>query len=186
MLNQYIPQSNRTQTQVDASLAKMEKLTESKIREAKTQFPDLQVPIDSNLSNIRVAPRIVQRERENRNNSKFKNKIPGLRFSGWNPPPPQRKLLGDLCYLEVHIPEGSVINVTATPDGFFVNASRDGHFNSAPAYESYFNHSLLKILQKLSPVFSKHYSRQLQMGVKKESDVENEDLTYLSVRIVRA
>ena len=175
-----------THTQVDASLAKMEKLTESKIREAKTQFPDLQVPIDSNLSNIRVAPRIVQRERENRNNSKFKNKIPGLRFSGWNPPPPQRKLLGDLCYLEVHIPEGSVINVTATPDGFFVNASRDGHFNSAPAYESYFNHSLLKILQKLSPVFSKHYSRQLQMGVKKESDVENEDLTYLSVRIVRA
>jgi flagellar motor protein MotB len=167
---------------VDDSLAKMEKLTDSNIREAKTKFPDLQVPIDSNVENIRVSPRIVHRQKVQNNKSRFKNKIPGIRFSGWNPPPAPRRLAGDLCYLEVHTPEGSVVNLTATSEGFFVNASRDGHFNPVRAtHDSHFNHSLLKVLQKISPVFAKYYSRQLQTGIEKEGDVENEDLSYLSV-----
>lgn len=76
-------------------------------------------------------------------------------ISGFNPPPAQRKLLGDLVYLEVNLPgdEGTV-HVTAIPSGFYVNRSKTevgGHvkeysFDPKPAAEPCFSHTLLDCL----------------------------------------
>jgi hypothetical protein len=58
--------------------------------------------------------------------------------SAWNPPPPERKLAGDIIYIEVGLMENledresdgcddydkSVIHITGTPNGWFINSSR--------------------------------------------------------------
>eukprot|EP00934_Nitzschia_sp_Nitz4_P006538 Nitzschia sp. Nitz4//scaffold3_size479765//48133//52644//NITZ4_000019-RA/size479765-processed-gene-0.47-mRNA-1//1//CDS//3329550515//6528//frame0 len=74
-----------------------------------------------------------------------------LNFSGFHPPPPSRRLLGDLAYLEVVAPgETSAIHVTATPTGFYVNksSSQPGNvkFNPSPAVSPCFSHELLDCL----------------------------------------
>ena len=76
-------------------------------------------------------------------------------FSGFNPPPVQRKLLGDLVYLDVTLPgDEGVVHVTAIPSGFYVNRSKTevgGHmkehfFDPKPAADPCFSHTLLDCL----------------------------------------
>jgi hypothetical protein len=57
-----------------------------------------------------------------------------LNFSGWNPPRGNRRLQGDLFYLDVETLEGESVVVTAWTNGFFVNATQGGVFNPAPRY----------------------------------------------------
>ena len=55
--------------------------------------------------------------------------VKNLCFSGWNPPPGNRRLQGDLFYLEIETLEGLRLHVTSSPEGFYVNESTHNKFN---------------------------------------------------------
>jgi protein TIF31 len=73
-----------------------------------------------------------------------------ISYCGFNPPPPHRRLLGDLAYLEVQFPaDDEKVYVTAIPAGFYINTSTIETFNPAPASQACFSHELLDcLLQK--------------------------------------
>jgi protein TIF31 len=57
-------------------------------------------------------------------------------FSGFNPPPGNRRLQGDLFYLDVTTLEGETLCITASSRGFFVNNSKLPNTNgSAPKFD---------------------------------------------------
>lgn len=75
-------------------------------------------------------------------------------FGGFNPPPADRRMLGDLAYVEVNLPGGEgVVHITAIPTGFYVNRSSgdDINFDPAPAAQPCFSHELLDCLLMKSP-----------------------------------
>lgn len=72
-----------------------------------------------------------------------------IRFSGYHPPPPHRKLMGDLAYLEVSLEGQASIFITAVSTGFYVNRSSRASFDPAPAADSCFSHELLDCLLKI-------------------------------------
>ena len=75
-------------------------------------------------------------------------------FGGFNPPPADRRMLGDLAYVEVNLPGGEgVVHITAIPTGFYVNRSSgdDIKFDPAPAAQPCFSHELLDCLLMKSP-----------------------------------
>jgi protein TIF31 len=74
-----------------------------------------------------------------------------IRLSGFHPPPPSRRLMGDLSYLEVSLPgEKDIIHITAIPTGFYVNHSSSANgvpkFDPSPAVKPCFSHELLDCL----------------------------------------
>jgi protein TIF31 len=78
-----------------------------------------------------------------------------VNFSGFHPPPPGRRLMGDLAYLKVTPPGATEpIHVTAIPTGFYVNRSSSKgnkpNFDPAPAAQPYFAHELLDCLLQCS------------------------------------
>lgn len=84
-------------------------------------------------------------------------------FSGFNPPPMQRQVLGDLCYLELCTTEGNTYVLTATPHGFFVNSSRDQDvFSPYPAHSPHKSNTLLELLSKVSPSFRSNWAAALE------------------------
>ncbi len=68
--------------------------------------------------------------------------IKSISTSGWNPPPPYRKLQGDLIYLEV-VTDDASFQVTGVATGFYVNKSTKGAFDPTPADNAHFSHELL-------------------------------------------
>lgn len=54
--------------------------------------------------------------------------VNSLTISGWNPPPSNRRLAGDLFYIEIAPLEGRTLHVTACRNGFFVNGSSENKF----------------------------------------------------------
>jgi len=88
-----------------------------------------------------------------------------IRFSGFHPPPQFRQFMGDLAYLEVTLPGGQMVSITATPLGFFVNRSsltrEDYKFNPSPAETPCFSHELLDCLLQYSKSFSDAWSDAL-------------------------
>ncbi|CAL8134648.1 unnamed protein product [Orchesella dallaii] len=85
-----------------------------------------------------------------------------LAASGWNPPPGYRKLHGDLMYLLVVTLEDKTCHITASPRGFFLNRSSVDTFEPQPAAPNNFlSHSLIELLNQISPAFRKHFT-QLQ------------------------
>jgi protein TIF31 len=90
-----------------------------------------------------------------------------IRFSGFHPPPPSRRLLGDLCYLEVQPPADNepTLFITAVPAGFYVNESSFSEgkpmFDPKPAAEPCFSHTLLDCLLQASPSFRSAWSNAL-------------------------
>ncbi|XP_015597388.1 LOW QUALITY PROTEIN: clustered mitochondria protein homolog [Cephus cinctus] len=81
-----------------------------------------------------------------------------LTTSGWNPPPGHRKLHGDLMYLHVITLEDKQYNLTACARGFFVNQSSKEIFNPKPATPSHLCHSLIELLNQLSPAFKRGFA----------------------------
>ncbi|KAH0561474.1 clustered mitochondria protein homolog [Cotesia glomerata] len=81
-----------------------------------------------------------------------------LTTSGWNPPPGYRKLHGDLMYLQVITLEDKQYYVTACARGFFVNQSSKETFNPKPATPSHLCHSLIELLNQLSPAFKRGFA----------------------------
>jgi protein TIF31 len=81
-----------------------------------------------------------------------------IRFSGFHPPPQNRRLMGDLAYLEVTPPgETETIHLTAIPTGFYVNRSTSAggnyNFDPSPAAKPCFSHELLDCLLQRSETF---------------------------------
>jgi protein TIF31 len=82
-----------------------------------------------------------------------------IRLSGFHPPPPPRRLMGDLSYLEVSLPgEKDTIHITAIPTGFYVNRSSSASgvpkFDPSPAVKPCFSHELLDCLLQCSASLS--------------------------------
>ncbi|OQR96226.1 eukaryotic translation initiation factor 3 subunit [Achlya hypogyna] len=85
--------------------------------------------------------------------------IESIVVSGFNPPPGPRKLAGDLTYLEVTLPDGAVLPITAHVAGFFVNKSSKTTFDPRPAAAHH--HLLLDVLSAASPAFAAQYAKLL-------------------------
>jgi protein TIF31 len=93
-----------------------------------------------------------------------------LQWSPFHPPPPNRKLMGDIGYLMFSIQGSPTLHITAIPTGFYVNRSTspslDGaarpHFDPSPAPEPCFSHALLDCLLQASPALCKEWSRALE------------------------
>nr|XP_033812412.1 clustered mitochondria protein homolog isoform X2 [Geotrypetes seraphini] len=84
--------------------------------------------------------------------------LKALMMSGWNPPPGNRKMHGDLMYLSVITMEDHHIHITASNRGFYINQSTDDVFNPKPANPSLLSHSLVELLGLTSPAFKKNFT----------------------------
>ncbi|XP_058615136.1 clustered mitochondria protein homolog isoform X2 [Onychostoma macrolepis] len=85
-----------------------------------------------------------------------------LAMSSWNPPPGNRKMHGDLMYLNVVTMEDRHFSITASTRGFYVNQSTTYSFNPKPANPSVLSHALLDLLGHISPAFKKNFSALLK------------------------
>lgn len=94
----------------------------------------------------------------NANNTKLSQCIKQLTFTGFNPPPGPRKMKGDLMYLHIITMEDKRYHLTASTKGFFVNQSTDDVFNYKPDNQHKIHHSLVDLLNALSPIFKKNFS----------------------------
>lgn len=75
------------------------------------------------------------------NKTRLSESIQNVYLSGWNPPPPNRRLLGDLFYLEAVTKEG-VLHITCCNNGFFINRCNKLVFDPSPAMSPCFAHEL--------------------------------------------
>ncbi|XP_073438771.1 clustered mitochondria protein homolog [Dendrobates tinctorius] len=84
--------------------------------------------------------------------------LKSLIMSGWNPPPGNRKMHGDLLYLTIVTMEDHHINITSSNRGFYINQSTTEVFNPKPASPSHLSHSIVELLNQVSPAFKKNFS----------------------------
>lgn len=85
--------------------------------------------------------------------------LKSLTFSGFNPPPANRRLLGDLFYIDAVTADNASFTITATSAGFFINKSYREQFNPAAASASHHAYSLIALLSAASPKFRKSYAQ---------------------------
>jgi protein TIF31 len=107
--------------------------------------------------------------------------IRSIFFSGWNPPPPPRKLRGDLFYLEVHfaVPNAPALHITAQSHGFYINKSSTSVFDPSPAPNANFSHELLDTLIASSPAISNSWnaiSKKIDQEIAKSMQNTEEDI----------
>ncbi|KAM6986115.1 clustered mitochondria protein homolog [Aplochiton taeniatus] len=81
-----------------------------------------------------------------------------LTVSSWNPPPGNRKMHGDLMYLNAVTMEERDLNITASTRGFYLNQSTAFTFNPKPASPKILCHNLVDLLGQVSPAFRKCFS----------------------------
>ncbi|XP_031136585.1 clustered mitochondria protein homolog isoform X2 [Sander lucioperca] len=81
-----------------------------------------------------------------------------LTMSSWNPPPGNRKMHGDLMYINVLTMENRELNITSSTRGFYLNQSTAFNFNPKPAVPKILCHSLVELLSQVSPAFRKTFS----------------------------
>lgn len=93
--------------------------------------------------------------------------VKDLSPSAWNPPPGGRRLAGDLLYLEVVTLEDVHVNITASTSGFFINRTHDGVFNPHPHSEPCRSHTLVGLLNQLSPMFRKNFAQLQKTSLKR-------------------
>ncbi|XP_025090334.1 clustered mitochondria protein homolog isoform X2 [Pomacea canaliculata] len=80
-----------------------------------------------------------------------------LTYSGWNPPPGNRRMHGDLLYLYVVTLEDKRFHITGSTRGFYLNQSTEDNFNPKPAQPKYLSHSLIDLLNQISPTFKRSF-----------------------------
>lgn len=79
--------------------------------------------------------------------------IKSIALSGWSPPPSDRRMAGDLLYIEATTVDSGILQITACPNGYYVNSSSRSVFDPLPAAKPRFSHSLLECLLLASPAF---------------------------------
>jgi protein TIF31 len=79
----------------------------------------------------------------------------GLTFSAWNPCPANRRLCGDLFYLDADLLEGCSHCVTASENGFYFNNITSNHFDPSARGVSF--STLSDLLSSISPLFRSNF-----------------------------
>lgn len=96
--------------------------------------------------------------------------IKSISVSPWNPPPYHLRQKGHLLYLLVTTNEGEQHQVTSHVGGFYVNKSSNAKFDPFPrqAPKAHSAHSLLTLLEDISPSFSSSFKALLEHNSKRE------------------
>jgi protein TIF31 len=96
--------------------------------------------------------------------------VKGISLSAWNPPPAYWRQKGHLLYLLITTNEGEQHQVTAHVGGFFVNKSSNTKFDPLPrlAPKDHAAHSLLTLIEDISPSFSDAFEELHKYGSQKE------------------
>ncbi|KAG7361014.1 clustered mitochondria-domain containing protein [Nitzschia inconspicua] len=109
-----------------------------------------------------------------------------IKFSGFHPPPPFRRHMGDLVYFEVSLPDGEVVHVTGTPMGFYINQSISTGdtkvFDPSPAKKPCFSHELLDCLLQHSTAMQDAWSEAISASKRRTELMSkiNEDGPFFS------
>lgn len=90
-----------------------------------------------------------------------------ITYSGWNPPPGNRRMHGDLLYLYIVTIEEKRFHITASTRGFYLNQSTEDEFNPRPATQKHLSHSLIELLNQISPSFKRNFSILLKKRAQK-------------------
>ncbi|KAL9592367.1 MAG: hypothetical protein Q9179_006791 [Wetmoreana sp. 5 TL-2023] len=96
--------------------------------------------------------------------------IKALCVSPWNPPPPSFRQRGHLLYLQLTTNEGEQFQITSHISGFFVNRSSNSKFDPLPksSPKNAMAHSLLTLVQSLSPSFSGSFDALLEANNRRD------------------
>ncbi|KAL8776346.1 MAG: hypothetical protein Q9213_008308 [Squamulea squamosa] len=96
--------------------------------------------------------------------------VKGLSVSPWNPPPSAFRQRGHLLYLQLTTNEGEQFQITSHISGFFVNRSSNSKFDPLPktSPKNAKAHSLLTLIQILSPSFSDAFSKLIEANNKRD------------------
>jgi protein TIF31 len=73
-----------------------------------------------------------------------------LSLSGFNPPPTQQKLEGNMFYIHLRVLESVDYHITASPEGFYLNQSKISQFNPAPVPNKPVYASLFDLIKSVS------------------------------------
>ena len=85
--------------------------------------------------------------------------VRGMALSAWNPPPKSWALRGHLLYLSIDTLEGDVLHITASVNGFFLNASSSQKFQPQPhPSKALHSSSLFDLLCAASPLFLQNFA----------------------------
>ncbi|RAR15976.1 eukaryotic translation initiation factor 3 subunit clu1 [Stemphylium lycopersici] len=96
--------------------------------------------------------------------------IKSIAVSPWNPPPYHLRSKGHLLYIVVTTNENEQHHITSHASGFYVNKSSNASFDPFPrqAPKDKRAHSLLTLLEELSPSFRSSFPELLEHNSKKE------------------
>ncbi|KAI1310993.1 clustered mitochondria-domain-containing protein [Xylaria venustula] len=96
--------------------------------------------------------------------------VKSISLSPWNPPPYHLRQKGHLLYLLVTTNEGEQYQITSHVGGFYVNKSSNNKFDPSPraAPKAQSAHSLLTLLQQISPSFSDVFDQLLQFNNRRD------------------
>ncbi|CAI6333795.1 unnamed protein product [Periconia digitata] len=96
--------------------------------------------------------------------------VKSISVSPWNPPPYHLRSKGHLLYLLLTTNENEQHHITATVAGFFVNKSSNAKFDPTPrqAPKAHSAHSLLQLIEQLSPSFSSNFKTYLEHTQKRD------------------
>lgn len=112
--------------------------------------PDYIMPDSKERSLIALQPQIKEQ--------KSPQCVKVLTSSAWNPPPGYRKIHGDLMYLYVVTLEDKHYHISACSRGFYINQSSAEEFNPKAASPSHLCHSLIELLNQISPQFKRNFA----------------------------
>lgn len=96
--------------------------------------------------------------------------IKGISVSPWNPPPYHLRQKGHLLYLQVTTNEGEQYQITSHVSGFYLNKSTNSKFDPSPrgAPKAHSAHSLLNLINEISPSFDASFKKLLESNNTKE------------------
>ncbi len=96
--------------------------------------------------------------------------VKALQISPWNPPPAHLRQKGHLLYLIVTTNEGEQFQVTSHVGGFYVNKSSNSKFDPSPrpSPKGVAAHSLLTLIDELSPSFSANFAKLLEYNSRRD------------------
>jgi len=96
--------------------------------------------------------------------------VKSISVSPWNPPPHHLRQKGHLLYLSLTTAEGEQYQVTSHVSGFYVNKSTNSKFDPFPRGppKAQSAHSLLTLINNLSPSFDASFKKLQDFNNKKE------------------
>lgn len=96
--------------------------------------------------------------------------VKSIALSSWNPPPVYLRQKGHLLYLIVTTNEGEQYQITSHVGGFYVNRSSNSKFDPSPRAppKGIAGHSLLTVLEKISPSFSSLFAQFQEVANKRD------------------